>query len=97
MRERIGRVGQRRQVVIPREMLETLNIQEGDFVAFTQHRSGVLIKPRRVVDPDDVLTPKESALVKKAEQEMREGKFVTLAELRHDLDRSHSRRRRKTA
>jgi len=96
-RERIGRVGQRRQVVIPREMLETLNIREGDFVAFAQTQNGVLIKPRRVVDPDDVLTPEESALVKKAEREMREGKFVTLAQLLHDLDRPHSRRRRKTA
>jgi hypothetical protein len=35
--------------------------------------------------------------VKKAEREMREGKFVSLAQLRHDLDRPHSRRRRKTA
>lgn len=96
-RERIGRVGQRRQVVIPREMLETLNIQEGDFVAFAEQKNGVLIKPRRVVDPDDVLTPEESALVKRAEREMRQGKFVTLAQLRHDLDRPHSRRRRKTA
>src|ERR1035438_7025705 len=95
--ERIGRVGQRRQVVIPREMLETLNIREGDFVAFAQKQNGVLIKPRRVVDPDDVLTPEQSALVKKAERQMREGKFVTLAQLRHDLDRPHSRRRRKTA
>jgi len=95
--ERIGRVGQRRQVVIPREMLETLHIQEGDFVAFAEQKNGVLIKPRRVVDPDDVLTPEESALVKKAEREMRQEKFVTLAQLRHDLDRPHPRRRRKTA
>ena len=95
--ERIGRVGQRRQVVIPREMLETLKIQEGDFVAFAEQKNGVLIKPRRVVDPDDVLTPAESALVKKAEREMGQGKFVTLAKLRHDLDRPHPRRRRKTA
>src|ERR1039457_6314927 len=95
--ERIGRVARRRQVVIPREMLEALNIQEGDFVAFAEQKNGVLIKPRRVVDPDEVLTPEESALVKKAEREMRQGKFVTLAQLRHDLDRPHSRRRRKTA
>jgi AbrB family looped-hinge helix DNA binding protein len=95
--ERIGRVGQRRQVVIPREMLETLNIHEGDFVAFAEQKDGVLIKPRRMVDPADVLTPEESALVKKAEREMRQGKFVTLAQLRHDLDRPHPRRRRKTA
>ena len=96
-RERIGRVGQRRQVVIPREMLDTLNIQEGDFVAFAQQKNGVLIQPRRVVDPDDVLTPEQSALVKKAEREMRGGKFVSLAQLRHELDRPHSRRGRKTA
>jgi hypothetical protein len=35
--------------------------------------------------------------VKKAEREMRQGKFVTLAQLRHDLDSSPSRRGRKTA
>jgi len=52
-------------------MIKALNIQEGDFVAFAEQKNGVLIKPRRVVDPDDVLTPEESALVKKAEREMR--------------------------
>jgi AbrB family looped-hinge helix DNA binding protein len=97
IQERIGRVGQRRQVVIPRDILDTLNIQEGDFVAFAQRKNGVLIKPKRVVDPDDVLTPEESALVKKAEREMRQGKSVTLAQLRHVLDRPHTRRSRKTA
>jgi hypothetical protein len=55
----------------------------------------MLIKPKRPVDPDDILTRDESALVKKAEQEMRQGKFVTLAELRRNMDRSLSRRRRK--
>lgn len=84
-------------MVIPREMLENLNLQEGDFVAFAEQKNGVLIKPKRLVDPDDILTPEESALVKKAEREVRQGKFVALAELRNDLDRSHSRRRRKTA
>jgi len=78
-------------------MLENLNLQEGDFVAFAEQKNGVLIKPKRLVDPDDILTPEESALVKKAEREVRQGKFVALAELRNDLDRSHSRRRRKTA
>ena len=95
--DRVGRVGQRRQVVIPREILETLNIQEGDFVAFTQKADGVLIRAKRVVDPDDILTPEEGALLKKAEREMRQGKFVTLAQLNHDLARKRSPRSRKTA
>jgi AbrB family looped-hinge helix DNA binding protein len=95
--ERLGRVGQRHQVVIPREILETLKLQPGDLVAFAEQKNGVLIKPKRVVDPDDVLSAEESALVKKAEHEMRQGKYVTLDQLRHDLDRPRSRGRRKTA
>ncbi len=90
-------MGQCRQVVIPRDILETFNLREGDFVAFRKQANGVLIKPKRLVDPDDVLSPKESALVRKAEREMRQGKYVTLDELRHDLDRPRSRRSRKTA
>ena len=70
--ERIGRVGQRREVVIPREILRTLKLREGDFVAFSQKSNGVLIKPKRVADPDDVLTREEGALVTKARQEMKE-------------------------
>jgi bifunctional DNA-binding transcriptional regulator/antitoxin component of YhaV-PrlF toxin-antitoxin module len=96
--ERVVRVGQRRQVVIPREILETLKLQIGDLVAFAKQRNGVLIKPKRAAAAaDDVLTAEESALVKKAEHEMRQGKYVTLDQLRHDLDRPRSRGRRKTA
>jgi AbrB family looped-hinge helix DNA binding protein len=94
---RIGRVGQRRQVVIPREILDNLNMREGDFVAVAQRGDSVVIKRKTVVDPDDVLTPAEGAAVKKAEREMKHGKFVTLAQLHHDLDRKGSPRRRKTA
>ena len=95
--EPIGRVGQRRQVVIPRRICESLQLKEGDFVAFAARPGGVLIKPKRVVDPDDVLTREESALVKKAEREMRQGKYVTLARLERELAHNRSPRSRKTA
>src|SRR5215470_11685865 len=94
-KERIGRVGQRRQVVIPREIFEQLRLREGDFVAFTHKRNGVLLKPQRVVDPDDVLTPEEGALLRKAEREMKQGKYITLAQLHHELARKRSRPSRK--
>ena len=42
---RIGRVGQRRQVVIPREIFDNLNMREGDFVAVEQQGRSVVIKP----------------------------------------------------
>jgi AbrB family looped-hinge helix DNA binding protein len=95
-REPIGRVGQRRQVVIPREIFEKLRMREGDFVAFAEKGNGVLVKPKRIVDPDDTLTTEESALIAKARREMREGKYVTLAQLEHDLAHKRPPRRRKT-
>jgi AbrB family looped-hinge helix DNA binding protein len=95
--ERIGRVGQRRQVVIPREIFEKLHMREGDYVAFSPKKDGVLVKPKRVVDPDDVLTREESALVSKARQEMSEGKYVDLTQLEHALAHKRPPRRRKTA
>lgn len=70
-------MGQRRQVVIPREMLETLKLQEGDFVAFSKQANGVLIKPKRVVDPDDVLPPAEAQKVRHALRQVRQGKDET--------------------
>ena len=97
MQEPIGRVGQRRQVVIPRRICDALQLKAGDFVAFAAQSGGVLIKPKRMVDPDDILTREESALVKKAEREMRQGKHLTLAELDHRLAHDRSPRSRKTA
>jgi len=83
--ERIGRVGQRRQVVIPREMLETLKLQEGDFVAFSTQANGVLIKPKRVVDPEDVLTPAEAKRLRRSLQQEREGKTQPWPRIKDEL------------
>jgi bifunctional DNA-binding transcriptional regulator/antitoxin component of YhaV-PrlF toxin-antitoxin module len=97
VREPIGRLGQRREVVIPREICDQLHLHEGDFVAFARRANGVFIKPKRLADPDDTLRAKESAQLKKAEQQMRQGKFVTLTELEHELDSKPRARSRKTA
>jgi len=95
--ERVGRIGQRRQVVIPRDLAETLNLQQGDLVAFRRQGRGVLIQPKRLVDPDDTLTREEAAVVAWARQEMRQGKYVSLARIEHELARQHPPRRRGTA
>ncbi len=85
--EKIGRVGQRRQVVIPREFLETLNIQEGDFVAFTQKPGGVLIKAKRLVDDDTVLTPQEGKMVRRGMKQIKQGRFKLWRDVKHELGR----------
>jgi AbrB family looped-hinge helix DNA binding protein len=86
-RERIGRVGQRRQVVIPREMLETLNLREGDFVAFAQKQGGVLIKPKHLVDDDTILTPQDAKKVRQGMKQIKEGRFKLWRDVKHELGR----------
>jgi hypothetical protein len=44
--EEIERVAQRRQVVISREMLENLNLREGEFVAFKKQARRALLFAR---------------------------------------------------
>ncbi len=85
--ERIGRVGQRRQLVIPREFMETLNIREGDFVAFAQTTNGVLIKAKRLVDDDTILTPQEAKMVRRGEAQLKRGDSKPWRAVKHALSR----------
>ena len=72
----------RRQVVIPREVFDSLRMREGDFVAFAKHGNGVLVKPRRVVDPDDVLTPTEAKRLRQSLKQTRQGKTRLWADIK---------------
>ena len=92
----IGKIGQRRQVVIPKEIFEALGLKTGDFVEVTQVKRTVVIKPKRLVDAEDVLTPEEERAVRRGEAQLRRGEYVTLEDLEHDLDRPAVARRRKT-
>ena len=83
-------------MVIPRDLAEMFNLQEGDFVAFTKHENGVLIKPKRMVDPDEVLTSEESALIAKARREVAAGISVGADGLKTGLAPKRSSRRHKT-
>ncbi len=93
----IGRLGRRRQVVIPKAICETLGLREGDFVEVTRRQNRISIKPKKLVDPEDTLTPEEKKLVRKGEEQLRRGEYVTLEELEDELDRQARRRSRKSA
>jgi AbrB family looped-hinge helix DNA binding protein len=85
--ERLGRVGQRRQVVIPREILETLNLQTGDLVAFTEQKNGVLITAKRTVDLEDTLTAAEAKIVRRGEAQLKRGDSKPWRNVKHALSR----------
>jgi bifunctional DNA-binding transcriptional regulator/antitoxin component of YhaV-PrlF toxin-antitoxin module len=86
LQEPVGRIGQRRQVVIPRVIFDNLRMREGDFVAFIQRGNAVLLKPKRLVDSDDVLTPAEAKKLSQGLRQVKEGKTRPWAVVKHELD-----------
>lgn len=85
--ERTGRVGQRRQVIIPQEILATLKLRAGDLVAFSEQKNGVLIKPKRVVDSDDTLTAAEAKIVRRGEAQLKRGESKSWRDVKDALPR----------
>ena len=59
----IGKIGQRRQVVIPKEIFDALGLRTGDFVEVQRVKGTVVIKPKKIVDADEVLTPAQKAAI----------------------------------
>jgi AbrB family looped-hinge helix DNA binding protein len=96
----IGKIGQRRQVVIPKDICEDLGLAVGDYVEVQQVKNTVVIKPKKVVDADEVLTPAQKASIdaRLAEgmEDIRQGRvhgpFTSVGALRASL---HKRTQKK--
>jgi AbrB family looped-hinge helix DNA binding protein len=83
-------------VVIPKRFCDDLGLREGDFVEVRRAQGTLVIKPKRLVDADDILSAHEESVVRKGESELARGEYVTLAKLHHDLERPALSNRGKT-
>ncbi len=83
----IGRIGQRRQVVIPKRLFDALQLQEGDFVEVSVEQGRLKMKPKRLVDVGEVLTKSESAKVRHGEAQLKGGRSRPWRAVKHDLGR----------
>ena len=72
----ISKVGQRRQVVIQKEICEGIGLAPGDFVEVSRERGTAVIKPKRLVDREETLTAAEEKLVAKGFKELKRGRSV---------------------
>jgi AbrB family looped-hinge helix DNA binding protein len=82
----IGKIGQRRQVVIPKDIFEDLNMHEGDFVEVKKQKNGVVIKKKKLVDEDDtIVTPKLARELRAAEARIKAGKGIPWEEAKKKL------------
>jgi AbrB family looped-hinge helix DNA binding protein len=81
----ISKIGQRRQIVIPKDICDELGLAVGDFVEVNRVNNTVVIKRKKLVDADDELTPEEERIVRNGERELREGKSKPWSQIKHEL------------
>lgn len=81
----IVKIRANRQVAIPKRLFDEAGLREGGFVEITRNKGRIVINPRASVDPDDVLTPEEEALVRKGEAQLRRGESVPWRALKKKL------------
>jgi bifunctional DNA-binding transcriptional regulator/antitoxin component of YhaV-PrlF toxin-antitoxin module len=86
-KERIARVGDRSQVVLPRAIIQALKLRAGDLVAFSEQKNGVLIKAKRVSSNDDTLTPEEAKIVRRGEAQLKRGESKSWRSIKNALPR----------
>jgi AbrB family looped-hinge helix DNA binding protein len=81
----LSRIGQRRQVVIPKKIFDAMRLKAGDFMEVTAEGGRVWMKPKKLVDADDTLTPAEAKKVRHALKQVKERKTRPWHQVKHDL------------
>lgn len=82
----IVKIRTNRQVSVPKVIFDELGLKEGDFVEVNRQGSDIVIRPKRLVDLDDTLSPEEEKLVEQGFRQLRRGDSVPWSELKDELD-----------
>ncbi|HYL73391.1 MAG TPA: hypothetical protein VEU96_04260 [Bryobacteraceae bacterium] len=56
-------------------------------MAFSKQANGVLMKPKRLVDPEDVLSPAEAKKVRHGMKQIKDGRFKLWRDVKRELGR----------
>ena len=81
----VTRIGQRRQIVIPKKVFDASNLSEGDFMEVTAEHGRVAMKRKRLVDADDTLTSAEARKVGHAQKQVKAGKTRPWSAIKDEL------------
>ncbi len=74
-----------RQVTVPKVIFDDLGLKEGDYVDVSLQGSDIVIRPKRLMDLDDTLSPEEEKLVEQGFRELRQGNSVAWSALKDEL------------
>jgi antitoxin component of MazEF toxin-antitoxin module len=66
-------------------MCDKLGLREGDFVEVAISRNHVVVRPKRLVNPEDTLTRHEEKIVERGFQQLKRGQYVKWSKLRDEL------------
>jgi AbrB family looped-hinge helix DNA binding protein len=81
----VSKLGQRRQVVIPKDICEELGLEEGDYVEVERQGNKLVLTPKRLVEKH----PEIDRRLAEAEEDIREGHvsgpFATVDQLKRHL------------
>ena len=81
----IVKIRTNRQVTVPKVIFDKLGLREGDFVEVSLQGSNIVIKPKRLVDVEESLSPEEEKLVEKGFRQLKRGEVAAWKELKHEL------------
>ena len=82
----VSRIGQRRQVVIPKRVFDALKLRAGDFVEVSTEGGRLQMRPKRLVDiGDDTLLASEAAKVRRGEAEIKAGRSQSWRTVKDEL------------
>ena len=82
----IVKIRTNRQVTVPKAIFDDLGLEEGDFVEVSLQGTNIVIKPKRLVDMEESLSPEEEKLVEAGFEQLKNGEYVAWSELKHELD-----------
>lgn len=82
----LSKLGNRRQVVIPQAICDQIGLKAGDFLEIVRSENNqILLKPKKLVDWEDTLTPEEEEMVARGLRDIEEGRVLSLSELKNEL------------
>jgi len=88
----IRKIKMNRQVTIPKDIFDDLEWNEGDFVQIKRAKNGVFIAPKKLVDPDDILTPEDEAAIREGEAQLRRGEYVLWEDVKKRLHAARTKK-----
>ena len=81
----VTKLGQRGQLVIPKNIRDEIGLKAGDFLEVIRKEGDIIIKLKKLVDMEDTLTQEEEKLVAEGFEQLKNGDFISWEQLKNDL------------